>query len=177
MNIADNTLVAPREGRIQYRLANAGEVLPAGGKVFTMLDVNYVYMDIYLSTANASRVKAGSDARIVFDAYPSRPIPAHVSMIATQNHRLNPKFVETKEERDKLMFRVRVPDRSRAAKGNVWNPCAAASLVSLTPASIPKRLGQSGLRRTWCNKLKTATPGLTLRPDPTADPSLRGFRI
>ncbi len=107
VNIADNTLVAPREGRIQYRLANTGEVLPAGGKVFTMLDVNYVYMDIYLPTADAGRVKIGSDARIVLDAYPNRPIPAHVSMIATQNQ-FDPKFVETKEERDKLMFRVRV---------------------------------------------------------------------
>ena len=39
VNIADNTLVAPRDGRIQYRIANIGEVLPAGGKVFTMLDI------------------------------------------------------------------------------------------------------------------------------------------
>ena len=31
VNIADNTLVAPRDGRIQYRIANIGEVLPAGG--------------------------------------------------------------------------------------------------------------------------------------------------
>jgi HlyD family secretion protein len=44
INIADNTLVAPREGRIQYRIANVGEVLPAGGKVFTMIDINSVYM-------------------------------------------------------------------------------------------------------------------------------------
>jgi HlyD family secretion protein len=50
VNIADNTLVAPREGRIQYRIANIGEVLPAGGRVFTMLDIAYVYMDVYLPT-------------------------------------------------------------------------------------------------------------------------------
>ena len=50
VNIADNTLVAPRDGRIQYRIANVGEVLAAGGKVFTMLDTAYVYMDIYLPT-------------------------------------------------------------------------------------------------------------------------------
>ena len=55
VNIADNTLVAPRDGRIQYRIANIGEVLPAGGKVFTMLDIAYVYMDVYLPTAEAAR--------------------------------------------------------------------------------------------------------------------------
>ena len=70
VNIADNTLVAPRDGRIQYRIANIGEVLPAGGKVFTMLDIEYVYMDIYLPTDEAGKVKIGADARIVLDAVP-----------------------------------------------------------------------------------------------------------
>ncbi len=53
VNILDNTLVAPREGRTEYRVANVGEVLPVGGKIFTMLDTSYVYMDIYLPTADA----------------------------------------------------------------------------------------------------------------------------
>ena len=46
VNISDNTLVAPRDGRIQYRIANIGEVLPAGGRVFTMLDIAYVYRSL-----------------------------------------------------------------------------------------------------------------------------------
>ena len=53
--------------------------ITAGGKVFTMLDIGYVYMDIYLPTVTAGRVKIGDDARIVLDAYPDRPIPAKVS--------------------------------------------------------------------------------------------------
>lgn len=69
VNIADDTLVAPRDGRIQYRIANVGEVLPAGGHVFAMLDINYVYMDVYLPTNQAGKVKFGADGRIVVDAY------------------------------------------------------------------------------------------------------------
>ncbi len=107
VNIADNTLVAPTLGRIQYRIANVGEVLPAGGKVFTMLDISDVYMDIYLPTAAAGRVKVGSEARVVLDAWPKFVIPAHVSFIATQAQ-FTPKAVETEDERDKLMFRVKV---------------------------------------------------------------------
>ncbi len=107
VNIADNALVAPREGRIQYRIANVGEVLAAGGKLFAMLDTAYVYMDIYLPTAQAGRIRLGSDARIVLDAYPARPIPAKVAFIASQAQ-FTPKTVETKDERDKLMFRIRV---------------------------------------------------------------------
>jgi HlyD family secretion protein len=107
VEIADNTLVSPRDGRIEYRVANVGEVLPAGGKVFTMLDTAYVYMDIYLPTLSAGRVKLGSDARIVVDSYPTYAFPAKVVFLAAQAQ-FTPKTVETKEERDVLMFRVRV---------------------------------------------------------------------
>ena len=115
VQIADNTLVAPREGRIQYRVANVGEVLPAGGRVFEMLDTAYVYMDIYLPTEQAGKVRFGADARIELDAYPHVAIPAKVSFISSQAQ-FTPKIVETQNERDKLMFRIRVridPDRLR----------------------------------------------------------------
>lgn len=107
VNIADNTLVAPRDGRIEYRIANVGEVLPAGGKVFTLLDIGYVYMDIYLPTTTAGRVKIGDDASIVLDAYPEWPIRAKVTFVASQAQ-FTPKLVETRTEREKLLFRVRV---------------------------------------------------------------------
>src|SRR4029077_17083339 len=111
----DNALVAPREGRIQYRVANVGEVLAAGGKVFTMLDTAYVYMDVYLPTAEAGRVRLGSDARLLVDAHPAHPIPSKVVFIASQAQ-FTPKTVETKDEREKLSFRIRVridPERLR----------------------------------------------------------------
>lgn len=113
VNIADNSLVAPKEGPVEYRVANVGEVLPAGGKVFTMLDASYVYMDIYLPTVAAGRVRIGSDARVVLDSYPGHVIPAKIVFIASQAQ-FTPKTVETTDERDKLMFRIRVridPDR------------------------------------------------------------------
>ena len=107
VNIADNTLVAPKDGPIEYRLTNVGEVLPVGGKVFTMLDVTYVYMDIFLPTQTAGRVKIGDEASIVLDVLPTRPIRASVTFLASRNE-FTPKTVETQSERDKLMFRVRV---------------------------------------------------------------------
>ena len=116
VGIADNMLAAPRDGRIQYRIANIGEVLGAGGRVFTMIDIASVYMDIFLPTLEAGRVKVGADARIVLDAYPNVVVPAKVSFIATQSQ-FTPKTVETRTERDRLMFRIRVrvdPDLLRA---------------------------------------------------------------
>ncbi len=135
VNIADNTLVAPREGRIQYRVANIGEVLPAGGRVFTMLDVAYVYMDIYLPTADTGKVKMGADARIVLDARPDLAIPAKVSFIATQAQ-FTPETVEIKDESDKLMFRVRVkidPERLRARGAAVRSGLPGVAYVKQDP--------------------------------------------
>jgi HlyD family secretion protein len=143
VNIADNTLVAPKDGRIQYRIANVGEVLPAGGKVFTMLDISYVYMDVYLPTTEAGKVKIEADARILLDAYPNVAIPAKVSFIATQAQ-FTPKMVETKDERDKLMFRIRVkidPERLRARADRVRSGLPGIAYVLLDPAvAWPPRL-------------------------------------
>jgi HlyD family secretion protein len=148
INIADNTLVAPRAGRVQYRIANVGEVLPAGGKVFTMLDLDSVYMDVYLPTADTGKAKIGDDARIVLDAYPNTPIPAKVSFIADQAQ-FTPKQVETKSERDKLMFRVRVridPERLHAHRDAVKIGVPGVTYVQLDRnVPWPERLrGTSG---------------------------------
>ena len=135
VNIADNTLISPTVGRIQYRIANVGEVLPSGGKVFTLLDVSDVYMDIYLPTADAGHAKIGSDARILLDAYPTFAAPSRVSFIATQAQ-FTPKAVETKSERDKLMFRIKVrvdPGLLRAHAAEVRTGLPGVAYVRLDP--------------------------------------------
>ncbi len=141
--IADNSLIAPKDGPIEYRVANVGEVLPAGGKVFTMLDASYVYMDIYLPTPEAGRVRIGAEARIVLDAYPNHVIPATVVFVAIQAQ-FTPKTVETKEERDKLMFRIRVridPPRLEGREALVRSGLPGVSYVrtgasTVWPASL-----------------------------------------
>jgi HlyD family secretion protein len=143
VEIADNTLVAPKSGRIQYRLSNIGEVLPAGGKVFTMLDFSYVYLDLYLPTQEAGKVKVGADARIVLDAYPDHPIPAKVSFVANLAQ-FTPKTVETQTERDKLMFRIRVridQDRLLAHTDAIRSGLPGVAYVRWDPAvEWPKNL-------------------------------------
>ena len=136
VQIEDNTLVAPRDGRIEYRIANIGEVLPAGGHVFAMLDTSNVYMDIYLPTEQAGKVRYGADARVVLDAYPNIAIPAKVNFIATQAQ-FTPKTVETQSERDKLMFRIRVqidPELLRARAERVRSGLPGIGYVKTDPA-------------------------------------------
>ena len=134
--IADNQLIAPKAGPIEYRVANIGEVLSAGGKVFTMLDASYLYMDIYLPTGDAGQIKVGDEARVVLDAYPKEAIPGRVVFISSQAQ-FTPKTVETKAERDKLMFRVRVqidPARQPSRDGMVGSGLPGEAYVRTNPS-------------------------------------------
>jgi len=105
-DIDDSTLTAPLEGRIQYRISEEGEVLNAGGKVLNLVDLTDVYLTFFLPEAVAGRVKIGADVRLIMDALPSVPIPAKVSFVASVAQ-FTPKTVETKIERQKLMFRIK----------------------------------------------------------------------
>ena len=105
-DIADSELRAPRDGRIQYRVAQLGEVLPAGGAVLNMVDLSDVYMTFFLPTEAAGRVALGTEVRLVLDAAPQYVIPAEASFVSDVAQ-FTPKTVQTQEERLKLMFRVR----------------------------------------------------------------------
>jgi HlyD family secretion protein len=105
-DINDSTLMAPRDGRVQFRVAQPGEVLAAGGRVLNLVDLGDVYMTFFLPTAQAGRVAIGADVRIVLDAAPQYVIPAKASFVANVAQ-FTPKTVETEEERQKLMFRIK----------------------------------------------------------------------
>jgi len=105
-DIEDSTLVSPRDGRVQYRVAQPGEVLSAGGRVLNLVDLGDVYMTFFLPTAQAGRVALGAEVRLVLDAAPQYVIPARATFVADVAQ-FTPKTVETQEEREKLMFRVK----------------------------------------------------------------------
>ena len=105
-NIRDSELRAPRDGRVQVRVAQPGEVLGAGGRVLNVIDLSDVYITFFLPETVAGRVALGSEVRIILDAAPEYVIPATVSFVASAAQ-FTPKTVETASERQKLMFRVR----------------------------------------------------------------------
>ena len=105
--LVDLVLLAPRSGRVQYQLARAGEVVGAGTRVITILDLSDVYMTIYLPAAKAAMLALGDEARIILDPVPQYVIPATVGFVAA-DAQFTPKTVETAEEREKLVFRIKL---------------------------------------------------------------------
>jgi HlyD family secretion protein len=106
VELADSELKSPRDGRVQFLVAQPGEVLGGGGRVLNLVDLSDVYMTFFLPETVAGRIALGSDVRIVLDAAPQFVIPAKVSFVAS-TAQFTPKTVETASERQKLMFRVR----------------------------------------------------------------------
>ncbi len=105
--IDDATLRSPVLGRVLYRLAEPGEVLGAGGKALTLVNLEDVYMEIFLPAREAASLKIGSEGRIAFGYEPGRAAPGIVSFVSPEAQ-FTPKEVETKSEREKLMFRVKI---------------------------------------------------------------------
>lgn len=104
--IKDCVLIAPTIGRVLYRIAEPGEVLAAGTKVMTLVNLAEVYMEVYLPASASHRLAINSDARIVIDGT-DFAVPAKVTFVSPEAQ-FTPKQVETTSEREKLMFRVKV---------------------------------------------------------------------
>lgn len=105
--IDDATLKSPVIGRVLYRLAEPAEVVALGGKILTLINLGDIYMEIFLPAQEAARVKIGADSRIVLDARPEYAAQAKVSYVSPEAQ-FTPKQVETRSERDKLMFRIKL---------------------------------------------------------------------
>ena len=105
--LEDTVLIAPRDGRVQYKLAQPGEVVGAGARILTLLDVTDVYMTVFIPAGPAGRLALGSPARLILDPVPQYVVPAKVTFVASEAQ-FTPKSVETQDEWDKLMFRVKL---------------------------------------------------------------------
>jgi HlyD family secretion protein len=148
-DIADNALRAPRDGRVQYLVAQSGEVVSSGGRVLNMADLSDVFMTFFLPAAAVGRVALGSEVRLVLDTAPGYVIPAHVSFVADVAQ-FTPKTVETAVEREKLMLRVRAqipPDLLRKHILQVKTGLPGMAYVKLDPAASWPPLLQDGLLR------------------------------
>ena len=137
--IDDSSLHAPIDGIVQLRLAEPGEVLGAGGRVLLMIDANDQYMNLYLPATQAGALTIGDEARIVLDALPERPLPAKISFVAAKAQ-FTPKEVETRDERQKLVFRVKLRLTDPAAAPQAKPGMPGAGYVRSTDAAWPANL-------------------------------------
>lgn len=106
-HVADFSIRSPIAGRVLTRTVERGERVEAGTALFTLVDLDRLYVKIYVPEPSIAKVALGQEARVYVDAYPGRAFPARVSKVS-QEAEFTPKNVETREERVKLVFAVEV---------------------------------------------------------------------
>jgi HlyD family secretion protein len=142
-DIDDSELKSPRAGRVQYRVAEPGEVVAAGGRVLNLVDLSDVYMTFYLPTATAGRIPQGADVHLVLDAFSQYVLPAKATFVADVAQ-FTPKTVQTEEERLKLTFRIKAhidPDLLQKYISQVKTGLPGVAYIRLDPnAEWPPQL-------------------------------------
>ncbi|MFC2304309.1 MAG: HlyD family secretion protein [Cardiobacterium hominis] len=103
---ADMAIRSPLAARVEYRLVEPGTVIGAGSRVISLLDPADVSMNVFLPNATVGGLRVGDEARLVLDGIDA-VFPAQVSFIASEAQ-FTPKAVETADEREKLVFRVKL---------------------------------------------------------------------
>jgi HlyD family secretion protein len=104
-NLDDTAIYAPAAGVILTREVELGEVVNPGTPLFTMVDLNQLYLKVFINEPDIGKIRLGQEARIYVDAFPDQPFAARVSRVSPRAE-FTPKYVETREERVNLVFAV-----------------------------------------------------------------------
>lgn len=98
---------APANSQVVARYVNAGEVVAPGAPLFGLTDLSKAYLKAYVPEPLIGRLRLGQAAQIWTDAYPEQPFEAQVGYIASRAE-FTPKEVQTRDERTKLVFEIRL---------------------------------------------------------------------
>jgi HlyD family secretion protein len=162
--IDDATLKSPVTGRVLYRLAEVGEVLAPGGKALTLVNLDDVYMEIFLPSQQAANVKVGAEGRITVDYAPNRAVAGKVTFVSPEAQ-FTPKQVETQSEREKLMFRVKIQVPPELVGQYIERIKTGVRGVGYV------KIDDSAVWPEWLSNLVTADPSKVPAPSAAPEPS------
>lgn len=116
----DMLVISPIDGVVLVKSAELGEVLAAGTTVVSIGDIDHPWLRGYINERDLGRVHLGDKATITSDSFPGKTYPGHVSFIASEAE-FTPKQIETREERVKLVYRIKieVENPKRELKSNM----------------------------------------------------------
>lgn len=103
----DLTILAPVAGIVTTRIVDEGEVVAPGAPLLTLVDLDRLYLKVFVPERQIGKLRLGLPARIYTDAFPDRPFPARVRYIASRAQ-FTPKEVQTPDERVKLVYAVKL---------------------------------------------------------------------
>jgi HlyD family secretion protein len=105
--IEDATVTIPINGVISERYVELGEFVSVGSLLATVIDLKHVWVMAYVSEKNLGKVKLGQQGKVMVDSFPNKEFIGKVTYISPEAE-FTPKNIQTKEERVKLVFGVKI---------------------------------------------------------------------
>jgi HlyD family secretion protein len=127
--LSDTRVLSPMAGTVTVRNAEPGEVVTPGLPIVKLADLGQVWLKVYVSEREVGRVSLGRPAEVSVDAFPGRTFRGAVVEIA-QKPEFTPKNVQTREERVKLVFAVKIGVENPSRELKPGMPADASILTS-----------------------------------------------
>ena len=105
--IEDATVTIPVDGVISERYVELGEFISEGSLIATVIDLKHVWIMAYVTEKNLGKVKLGKRGKVMIDSFPDKEFIGKVTYISPEAE-FTPKNIQTKEERVKLVFGVKI---------------------------------------------------------------------
>jgi len=101
----DATIVSPTAGVVTEKIAEAGELLQAGSPLCVVTDLADAWLTVYIGGPDLGRIRIGQEAEVVTDDGQARK--GHITFVASKAE-FTPRNVQTRDERVKLVYKVKV---------------------------------------------------------------------
>jgi HlyD family secretion protein len=105
--INDCFIISPINGIVSHKLVESGEMAKTGTGIINIVKMDKVWLKIYIQESKLGNVKIGQKAEIKIDSHPDRVFNGEVTFIS-QEAEFTPKNIQTKEERVKLVYEVKI---------------------------------------------------------------------
>ena len=105
--IKDSYVIAPASGTITHKPVEEGELIGTGSVVVKISRLGKMELRIFVSETELGKVKLGGDADVVIDTYPEKTYPGKVVYVSPTAE-FTPRNVQTKDERTKLVFGIKL---------------------------------------------------------------------
>ncbi|MEW6139233.1 MAG: efflux RND transporter periplasmic adaptor subunit [Thermodesulfobacteriota bacterium] len=136
LDIEHSTLKSPLSGMVLVKANEIGEVVLPGATVVTVAELDEVWLKGYVSEKDLGNVKLGQKAEIMIDTFPGKVYSGTVTFISPRAE-FTPKNVQTKEERVKQVYRVKVTIPNPDHELKIGMPADGYLLVGTAPESRP----------------------------------------
>jgi HlyD family secretion protein len=131
--IADCAIIAPAGGIITHKAVEAGELVTPGSTVVTLTELDSVFVMIYATEKEMGRVRLGDGVDVRIDAFPNKVFPGKITYISPEAE-FTPKNVQTKEDRVKLVFGIKVEIENK--DGFLKPGLPADALIRVAPEGL-----------------------------------------